>query len=227
MKKRVLSIFRYLLSAFLGFWTLAFMASSAFSVKSAFWGIESTTRVEMYESIRFGGSAAISAAAVFQIFMIIIAITMLALGIIQIMKLHGLKLPAFAQKIYALRVAKKYDLVILLAFAFTLFSLLTLICLAAYSGQVSIITSATNFMRVRVGFGPVWLFLFGVLVSVALIFEDKILELLLKEKPSAQEAEEEEEVPLAKLPRATPIEPHEVTPPEATAYTAHHEEEKE
>lgn len=227
MKKRVLGIFNYLLSAFLGFWALAFMASSAFIIKTAFWGIENTARVEMYDSIRFGVSAAVSAAAVFQFFMILIAIVLLALGLVQIMKLHGLRLPAFVEKVYALRVAKKFDLVILLAFAFTFFSLLAMICLAAHSGQITAITNATNYTRGRIGFGPVWLFLSGAAVSAALLFSDKVVAFLNKDKKAADTAkkDEEEEIPLADIPPAEPIKEHDVTEPEVSAYTAHHDSE--
>lgn len=225
MKKRVLSIFRYLLSLFLGFWALSFMESSALYIRNVFAGMNIRRSLDMYESIDFGIAPAVSAAAVFQIFMILIAIALVVLGAAQIMKLHGFKLPAFAQKIYAIKIAKKFDLVILLALAFTLFSFLTMICLAVYAGQATSFFSATNFTTCRLGFGPVWLFLFGIIVSAALFFEDKILALLMKEN-TAQKSEEDED-PIADLPPAAPIEAHEVTPPEVSAYTAHHEEDKE
>lgn len=220
MKKRVLSILRYLLSAFLGFWTLSFMESSAFYIKGSFGAISTRSSVDMYESITFSMAPAVSAAAVFQIFMIIIAIALLALGAAKIMELHGLKLPAFAKKIYALKIAKKFDLVILLAFALTFFSFLTMICLAVYAGQASYNINAVNFLKYRLGFGPVWLLLFGIFVSAALLFEDKIKAFISKEKPTKVTDGEVTE------PATVSIEPGYITPPEPTAYTAHHEDEE-
>ncbi len=228
MKKRVLGIFRYLLAAFLGFWTLSFMESSGLILRSVWGNSKFYSAVDMYQLIDFTIAPAVSAAAVFQLFMILISMALLALGLAQVMKLHGIKLPEFTEKVYSLRVAKKFDLVLLLALSLTLFTLLTMICLAAYAAQSTTIISATNYTRGSLGFGPVWLFIFGVLVSGAMLFEDKIVALLLQEKPLKKEAaEEEEDVPLAEIPPAAPIEEHEVTEAEITAYTAHHDNDPE
>ncbi len=160
MKNKILGIWNYLLCGFLGFWGLAFMSTSACVSKAPF------MQATMYELIDFTVSAALSATAVFEIIMIIISCIMLVLFLVQLLKLHSVKINCF-NKLFEIRIkiVKKIDLVTLLAFSYTLMSLLTLICTAVFCGEISF----------SIGFGPIWIFISSVLVSLAMFFKDLIL----------------------------------------------------
>ncbi|MFW5779896.1 MAG: hypothetical protein ACOCWI_00380 [Bacillota bacterium] len=202
MKNKVLSIWNYLLSGFLGFWSLAFMSTSGLITKSSTWGGTFTAKMEMYELIVFDSNSAISAAAVFQIFMIIISVVLLLLALVQVLKLHGVKI-SFLDKVFEIKIniKKEFDLVTLLVFAYILFSLLTIICLAVGGRQNSFEVDATNYSKTSIGFGPIWLFISSIIIALKIIFKDKVLLIgkkALSMVPSSGKNEEQKKEPLKK-----------------------------
>lgn len=182
MKERIFQKWNYLLSGFLGFWGLAFMATSGLISKTAAMGVKTLWASNVYSLLRFGWGGAASAAAIFYIFMILISVALLVLGIVQVLKLHGLKIP-YLDKIYEIKVMKKFDIATLLVACYVLFSLIAIICLAAFGSQKTTITNSNIYYKVKVGFGPVWLFLSSAIILAAILFKDKLIPLLLKEKP--------------------------------------------
>lgn len=184
MKNKILGIWNYLLCGFLGFWGLAFMSTAGVFSKTVSMGNKTVITTTMYELINFNVSASLSATAVFEIFMIIISCIMLVLFLIQLLKLHSVKIN-FLDKLFEIKIAKKIDLVTLLAFSYTLMSLLTIICIAVFGGENSMAFNINNYIKTGVGFGPIWIFIFSAIVSAAMFFKDEIVGYLTKSKVTA------------------------------------------
>lgn len=132
MKNRIIEKWNYLLAGFLGFWGLAFMALPGLVTVYVYGGIKERHPTDMYELIRFNISRSISIAAIFQIFMIIISIALLVLCIVQVLKLHGVKIP-YLDKIYEKKIMKKYDIATLLVACYVLLSFFVILCFASFA----------------------------------------------------------------------------------------------
>lgn len=169
MKNKIIEKWNYLLAGFLGFWGLAFMATSSFITVYVHYGVKHRYTENMYECIRFKFVGVISVASVFQIFMIIISIALLVLCIVQVLKLHGVKIP-YMDKIFGTKVMKKYDIATLLVACYVLLSFFVMILFASFVGKYS---------DKRIGFGPIWLFLSSSAILAAIIFKEKLLKFIL------------------------------------------------
>lgn len=188
MKEKILGIYNYIIAGIFGFWSLLFMDSSACVSKSCFGGPVTTSSLNMYNFIFTNApndvSAAVIAASVFEIFMIIIASVLLFIGIIKILKLHGVKIGRI-DKIGDCKIKGKIDIITILLGLYILFDILAIICIAVFASKISSVINPLNYFKARVGFAPIWLLISGLAAILLIIFKDKIIALLSKKEISA------------------------------------------
>lgn len=179
MKNKIIELWNYILAGFLALWGLIFMSAPGLVYKGSFAGIGILSKPSMYAMITFNDPI-VAAAAVFQIFMIIISALLLAFCAVRIAKGFGVKFEAI-DKLFGVKVFNRFDIVTLAAFAYTLFSFLVMVLLSAYAGKSGKVGGVS---KVSIGFGPVWLFIWGAVVCAGLVFKDCIVKYLCKEKVS-------------------------------------------